>query len=147
MNITSSRIDQFLLIHAGRADAWRSLTHLSESWARGAGGRGAVEESLAALAPTEVFHAYPGPRLLTALSERIASDDAAGVSRLVRRISNALLTRSYRSQAGDWEPHAEQAPSEVADALPLSAEEGGAARPYFEALFVISQPASRWPAG
>ena len=146
MNIMSSRIDQFLLIHAGRADAWRSLTHLSESWARGAVGRAAVEEALAALAPTEVFHAYPGTRLLAALSERIASDDAAGVSRLVRRISNALLTRSYRSQAGDWEQHAEQAPSEVADALPLSAEEGGAARPYFEALFVISQPASRWPA-
>jgi arginine decarboxylase len=50
---TAPHIDQFLKIHSGRADAWRDLTHLAESWARGAANRGAAETALAALAKTK----------------------------------------------------------------------------------------------
>jgi arginine decarboxylase len=60
MSTSAPHIDQFLKIHSGRADSWRDLTHLAESWARGAAIRGAAETALAALAPTEAFHAYPG---------------------------------------------------------------------------------------
>jgi arginine decarboxylase len=146
MNLTSPKIDQFLLIHSGRADAWRALTHLADSWAQGAVGRVAIEEALGALTATETYHAYPGARILGMLADRVASDDASGVARLARRISNAILTRSYRTQPGDWDPQAERSPSEVADVMPPTGEEASVQRPYFETLFVSSQPASRWTA-
>jgi arginine decarboxylase len=145
MNTSTLRIDQFLLIHAGRADAWRELTHQTEAWARGASQRSEVEEALAALLPTEAYHAYPGGHLLGALGERIASGDAGSAARLVRRISNALLTRSYRGQSGEWDVQNERGP-EVAEVLPPTLDESATRRPYFEALFVNSQPAARWPA-
>jgi hypothetical protein len=37
-------------------------------------------------------------------------------------------------------------PTEVADVMPPATGETGGRRPYFEALFVNSQPAARWPA-
>ena len=78
----SNRIDQFLLLHSARADHWRSLTILAEDWAERRGNRQAVEAAVEGLAPVESFHAYPGPVLFGALRERIASDDAAGASKL-----------------------------------------------------------------
>ncbi|MCE2922223.1 MAG: hypothetical protein LW837_22820, partial [Roseomonas sp.] len=87
------QIDRFIMIHAGRNDAWRDLTHSAEAWARGKADRKAVEEKLARLLPTEEFFAYPSHSLLAGLQERVARDDAAGAVALLRRISGALLTR------------------------------------------------------
>ena len=67
------------------------------------GGRAAVEAALAEVRPLEDFFAYPGPRLMKTLAERISSDDALGVGRLVRRMSGALLSGSYRYDSGEWE--------------------------------------------
>ena len=147
MSHAATRIDRFLMIHAGRADAWRDLTHFAEDWARAGADRTAIEAEVAKLAPSETFHAYPGPRLMGALSEQVASGDAAGAARLARRISNALLTRSYRERPGDWEPNEDRAGSEMADIMPPALDgDGGTFRPYFEVLCVTSQPAARWPA-
>ena len=66
-------------------------------------GRAATEAALAEVRPLEDFFAYPGPRLMKTLAERIAGDDALGVGRLVRRISGALLSGSYRYDSGEWE--------------------------------------------
>jgi len=142
----ANRIDQFLLLHSARADHWRSLTILAEDWAEQRGNRQAVEAAVEGLAPVESFHAYPGPVLFGALRERIASDDAAGASKLGRRISNALLTRSYHGRAGEWDAADDVSTAEVADVLPPAVGEGPARQPYFEVLFVNSQPAARWPA-
>ena len=81
----NKRIDQFLLIHSARADNWREITTLAEAWAAKRGERAALEASLATIAPTEEYHAYPGARLLAALNERIATDDASGAAKLARR--------------------------------------------------------------
>ena len=53
--------------------------------------------------PLEDFFAYPGSRLMKTLADRIAADDALGAARLVRRISGALLSGSYRYESGEWE--------------------------------------------
>ena len=145
MAAPAGRIDQFLLLHSDRADSWRRLTSRAADWASGTAERGTVEEALAAMEALEEFHAYPGGHLLGALRERIAAADAAGTAALSRRISNALLTRAYRGRAGEWDAHDEAAGSEVADVLPPSLGEREARRPYFEVLYVTSQPASRWP--
>jgi arginine decarboxylase len=146
MSSTAPHVDQFLRIHSARSDAWRELTHQSEHWARGAANRAELEATLSELSVTESYHAYPGARLLAGLEERIAADDSGGAARLARRISNALLTRSYRERLGDWELHEDPAVSELADIMPPALDEGTSHRPYFEVLFVNSQPAARWPA-
>jgi arginine decarboxylase len=146
MNESSSRIDNFIMIHAGRADAWRDLTHCADAWARGRAGRSDIETRLGALLATEGFFAFPGAKLLAELRERIAAEDATGAGALARRISGALLTRSYRERPGEWEAGEEIAPGDIADVLPPSIGERDRARPYFEVLYVTSQPASRWPA-
>jgi hypothetical protein len=49
------------------------------------------------------FHAYPGYQLMAALREHAAVDDAAAT--LSRRITRALLIRSFRQNAGNWDAH------------------------------------------
>lgn len=140
------QVDQFIMIHAGRADAWRDLTHCAEAWARGRADGHDVDAKLAALVATEGFFAFPGAKLLSVLRERIAAQDATGAAALIRRISGALLTRSYRGQPGEWEANDDAAPGDIGDIMPPGISERGHVRPYFEVLFVTSLPAARWPA-
>src|SRR4029078_10619365 len=107
-----------------------------------AGLQAACSEALTALQPLEAFQAYPGGRLLNTIKERLPAGDALGTARLVQRVSSALMSRSYRSDAGEWESE-DEAPS-TERALPTSLGEAKA-RPYFEVLFVTPTPPSRWP--
>jgi arginine decarboxylase len=133
-------------MHSSRHDNWREITTLAGEWAAGRGQRAALEAAIASMGPVEEYHAYPGVRLLGALNERIATNDAGGAAKLARRISNALLTGSYSNRPGEWDVHDEMSPTEVADVLPPALGELGGHRPYFEVLFVNSMPAARWPA-
>ena len=99
----SKRIDQFLLMHSARADQWRGIAIHAEDWSEGKTERATLDEAILAIAPAEGFFAYPGPALFGALRERVAADDAAGTLKLARRISNALLTRSYHDHPGEWD--------------------------------------------
>src|SRR6218665_928916 len=107
MATKATRVDQFLLIHSGRADNWREITSLADAWAAGRGERAALEAALSVVEAAEEYHAYPGGRLLTALTERIATNDAGGAAKLARRISNGLLTHAYRGRPGEWDVHDE----------------------------------------
>ncbi len=142
----TKQIDQFLLIHSVRNDNWRDITTLADAWAAGRGERAALETAITAAAVAEEYHAYPGARLLAALTERIATNDAGGAAMLARRVSNGLLTHSYRGRSSEWDVHEELSTTEVANVLPNGTAEAGGHRPYFEVLFVNSQPAARWPA-
>ena len=147
---TAPRIDHFFSAAAARLDRWRDLNAAAQAWAaearagRPREGRAAVEATLAEVRPLEDFFAYPGHRLLKALAERIADDDAMGVGRLVRRVSGALLSGSYRYDSGEWET-ADESAAAVPDRLPLAAEGREARRPYFETLFVTPAPAAALP--
>ena len=103
-----THLDHFFSTSAARLDRWRELNAKAQAWAADAqsgkrGGRAAVEAALAELNALEDFFAYPGPRLMKALAERIASDDAHGAARMVQRMSGALLSGSYRYDSGEWE--------------------------------------------
>ncbi|HYZ60839.1 MAG TPA: hypothetical protein VE650_00160 [Acetobacteraceae bacterium] len=143
---SSKRIDQFLLMHSARADQWRGIAIHAEDWSESKTGRATLETAIEAIAPADGFFAYPGPALFGALRERVAADDAAGALKLARRISNALLTRSYHDRPGEWDGAEDGVGSDVADVMPPALGEARAHRPYLEVLFVNSQPASRWPA-
>jgi len=143
------RIDHFFSAVAARLDLWRDLSRAAQAWganptSRGdAGLQAACQAALTAIQPLEDFQAYPGARVLNAIRERVAGGDAMGAARLVQRVSSALLSRSYRSDAGEFE--AEDDADTPERAMP-AAKTVGATRPYFEVLFVTPTPPSRWPA-
>jgi arginine/lysine/ornithine decarboxylase len=143
------RIDHFFSVMAARVDRWRDLSKSAQGWSAQAGGRDAAAARaecatmLERLVAFEDFQAYPGARLLKSISERLADGDAHGVTRIVQRITAALMSRNYRSDAGEWEPDEELSGAERV--MPTALRDGGV-RPYFEALFVTPSPKTKWPA-
>ena len=119
---SAPRIDHFFSAVAARLDLWRDLSRAAQAWAANPASRGdaglqaACNEALTALLPMEDFQAYPGARLLNAIKERVAGGDAMGTARLVQRVSSALMSRSYRSDAGEWESEDDAASSGARDA-------------------------------
>jgi arginine decarboxylase len=138
------RIDRFFGGPGARADQWCHLMELANAWANGTGDRAAFEAALAEMTPTEEFHAYPGHQLMSALREHAAADDSHAAATLSRRITRALLTRSFRQNAGDWDAH-EDGEGAAAEPLHPAFTRMDAHRPYFEVLIVTSAPAARWP--
>ncbi|HUG56665.1 MAG TPA: decarboxylase [Candidimonas sp.] len=144
----SQHLDHLFSNSAARLDWWRDLNAKAQIWAAEArSGKsrlaGApVKEALAALLPIESYFAFPGAQLLRALDDRLTEGDAMGTARLVLRMSNALLSGSYRYDSGEWEA-AEEAATDSLDRMPLGLGSGATRRPYFEALFVTPASATR----
>jgi arginine decarboxylase len=138
------RIDQFFAGPGARADDWRSLLDAAKTWSAGMSDRAGFEKQLSQIAVMEEFRAYPGPRLMAALKDRAAANDAAGASALATRVTHALVTRSFRQRAGDWDVLAD-ADTEMPDLLPPGFGSTATHRPYFETLIVTGIPATRWP--
>lgn len=142
-------LDNFFMTSSIRLDRWRELNASAQTWAANtrAGklgkGRAEVDAALEELRPLEDFFAFPGPRLMKTLADRIASDDALGVAGLVGRMSGSLLSGTYRYDSGEWEASDDAAPN-VADRLPLSPNGADHGRPYFETLFVTAAPAANY---
>src|SRR5690242_14045529 len=140
------KVDNFFSSSSERLDRWRELNAKAQTWAAEArsgnqrGGRAAVEAALANVRALEDFFAYPGSRLLKTLAERIAADDARGAARLVRRISGALLSGSYRYESGQWDSSEDD--DSTPERLAQTFEGGESRRPYFETLFVTPAPAN-----
>jgi arginine decarboxylase len=117
---------------------------LAEVWVANPHKGADVKSAISEMIPTEEFHAYPGTHLLAALQDHAAEDDAREVAALARRITRALLTKSYRQNSGSsdaGEPDDELA----ADVLPPTLGSAQAHRPYFEVLVVTGAPPARWP--
>jgi arginine decarboxylase len=139
----SQRVDAFFATPGAREDRWRDLVDASKKWAAGTGSRAAFESALNEAAVIEEFHGYPGPSLMAALRNRVESDDAAGAAALAWRIASALLTRSFRQHASDWDPHSDLS-TDVPDVLPPTLGRPSSAPPYFEVLIVTGAPIERW---
>src|SRR3977135_4680341 len=99
--IQERRIDQFFSGPGARADEWRGLVEAAKAWSSGSGDRAGFEEKLSELAITEEYHAYPGLRLMAALTECAAAGDAAGTLALAVRITQSPQTRPFRPHGGD----------------------------------------------
>src|SRR5947209_19185832 len=95
-DIQERRIDQFFAGPGARADEWRGLVVAAKAWSSGSGDWAGFEEKLSQLAITEEYHAYPGVRLMAALAERAATDDAAGTLALAMHINQAPHARPVR---------------------------------------------------
>src|SRR3954470_22919138 len=139
------RIDQFFSGPGARADQWRDLQDMAQAWAAGTVKRSGFEAALADMTATEEYHAYPGAHLMNALRDTAASEDARATAALVTRISNALISRSFRKNGGDWDTRDDD-DTAVRDVLPPVLGRGDSHRPYFETLIVTGMPADRWAA-
>ena len=139
-----ARIDQLFVGPGARADQWRDLAELAEAWSSGRASRDKLQDALAGMRATEEFHAYPGLPLLQALREHVAENHAQATASLARRITRTLLTRSFRSNPGDWD--ADEDGEVNTNVLPPAVGRSDATRPYFEILIVTGAPATRWQA-
>src|SRR5262245_10525220 len=143
VGIQGVRIDQFFGGPRARADKWRDLVELAEVWSTSKEGRGKFDAALSELSTTEEFYAYPGPKLMAALHEHAAANKADAAAVLARRIARALLTRSFRQSADDWDV-SEEGDDRPADVLPPALGRAESKRPYFEVLIVTGAPSGRW---
>ncbi|MBY8976817.1 ornithine decarboxylase [Rhodobacteraceae bacterium NNCM2] len=134
-NPGNEAIDHIFSLSGGRADRWRDLNAAARAWAAGHGSQEKVSAAFAELGVIEDFFSFPGKLLMATLAERIDDGAASGTADLVRRLSDAILTRSYKHNATEWE-----AAELLADAPPdFAASSMGHAsghRPFFEMLLV-----------
>ena len=133
-----------------RMDRWSQLNTTARSWEGAVKGGRPTEKFKAEAAsicdeigPLEALWAYPGPKLMGTLKERLTSGDAVGFARLTQKIVSALLSESYRRDPGAWEPE-EEGDLPVAERMEAYAAGQETYRPYFEALMVTSAPQANW---
>lgn len=153
MNDIDTSSNELAKIFAGaiyRADQWRQLNAYARLWAdAAAGSKGATDmrakcrSALDAIARLEHCWAYPGPRLLDALRAALEGGEATGFARLVRKVSDALLSSDYRRDEHVWEASGE-GENRVLDSMPTDLEGGAAPKPYFEVLIVTPSDPSTW---
>ncbi|APV50160.1 decarboxylase [Betaproteobacteria bacterium GR16-43] len=142
----NSRIDHFFSGAEARLDRWRELSRAVQVWAAktDAASRATVHAALKDLLPFEDFQAYPGTRLVNSMRDRIKANDTVGSARIVQRISASLMSRTYRSEASEWETEDDQ--SGGGERQMPTASGDPSARPYFEVLVVSPTPSQKWPA-
>src|SRR5215510_2611188 len=119
---TPSSLNQFFSAAEARIDRWRTLNRIAKALAAaGTSGAEALRTEVKAvmdeIAPLEELNGYPGPHLMAQVLERLKSGDWTGLARLVLRISNALLTNSYREDAEAWNAE-EEGDAQLPDFLP-----------------------------
>lgn len=141
------RIDQFFGGLGARGDRWRDLSEIAMRWSndKTSKSKAEFETRLNEISATELFHAYPGHALMQALREHTSAGDAAAAAELTRRITRAVITRSYRRSQSEWEANDDDQ-SETSDILPPGMSRGETRKPYFEVLIVTGAPPSRWAA-
>jgi len=141
------KLTEYFSLSQARVDRWRAVHRLARKLAAGSqltdSLRAQAAEELAALTPIEDLCAYPGPRLLGTLKERLQTGDWAAFARLAQRISISLLSNSYRDDADAWNSEEENEPHapEVQGTFSARAE---ARKPYFEVLVVTPGERATW---
>ena len=145
--VTASKaLSSYFSMSQARADRWRTVHRLARTLAGGTQRpdevRERITQELAGLAPIEELCAYPGPRLLTVLRERLQTGDYQGVARLAQRISISLLANSYRDDSEAWRSDEDDA--HTPDALPPGIAQASTRKPYLEVLVVSPGERSTW---
>ncbi|WP_353471786.1 ornithine decarboxylase [Salipiger sp. H15] len=135
-------VDHFFSFPGARADRWRALHAAARGWEQGDAAPAEVREAFDELLPSEAFFAYPGRGLLESLRKRIEGGQAGAAAALARRVSEAILTRSYKTDPADWQS-AEIAAEAPADLNTPTLARGQGHRPYFEMLLVAPGAGSR----
>jgi arginine decarboxylase len=143
-------LKDFFSAAEARTDRWSEMNTVGRTW-EAAIAQGQPTDKLHAqaaqllgeISPIESYWAYPGPRLMATVRETLDEANAGVFARLVQKISNALLTGSYRHDSAAWDPLQENEARPL-DILPPDAQTGEAQKPYFEILVVTPNDPSGW---
>jgi arginine decarboxylase len=140
----------FFSASEARTDRWRQLNATGRAW-DAAVAQGKPDKKLhaeaaqlfAEMSPLESYWAFPGSRLMATVGEAIEQRNAGVLTRLVQKISNALLTGAYRHDPAAWDP-LQETEGQAGDLLPPELQQGEGHKPYFEALVVTPNDPSKW---
>jgi arginine decarboxylase len=140
----------FFSASEARTDRWRQLNATGRAW-DAAVAQGKPDKKLhaeaaqlfAEMSPLESYWAFPGSRLMATVGEAIEQRNAGVLTRLVQKISNALLTGAYRHDPAAWDP-LQETEGQAGDLLPPELQQGEGHKPYFEALVVTPTDPSKW---
>jgi len=144
MAIQQVCIDQFFAEPGARADRWRDVVDAAQAWSRGHADRVKFNEAVSAIGVTEEYFAYPGPRLIKALQQAAAANDARTAVHIAQVIGTALVTRSFRRHPDNFAGQEEE--DTALDFAPPALGRDAVHRPYFETLIVTGAPNSQWAA-
>jgi arginine decarboxylase len=146
-------LSHFFSAAEGRTDRWRQMNAAGRTWesavTQGQNGEkyhADIVRLYAEIKPLEDYWAYPGPRLMSTVGEVIEERNAGAFSRIVQKISNALLTGVYRYESAAWDPLKEDE-GFTSDVLPPDVQPGEVHKPYFEVLIVTPNDPSTWERG
>jgi arginine decarboxylase len=141
-------VSGFFSFSQHRVDRWRTVHRLARALAGARADqvhtlRQEISQELGVLGPLEDLCAYPGPRLMAAIHERLQTGDWTGFARLAQRVSAALLANTYREDLQAWRTE-EDLEVHLPDILPPSIGHGPGRKPYFEVLVVSPAERSTW---
>ncbi|MBZ4039420.1 aminotransferase class I/II-fold pyridoxal phosphate-dependent enzyme [Novilysobacter selenitireducens] len=131
-----------------RTDQWRQLNAQARAWAAASdkdapSHKRKCDEYLGALRELEHYWAFPGPRLMEALSTALEDQDAEAFAHLAQSASAALLSGDFRRSENVWNTD-NDGDGRALDALPPDMLSGAAAKPYFEVLVVTPVQSTHW---
>ena len=149
---SSGSLSNVFAASAMRADNWRELNAQARAWSTAAAGSPQAEKLraesariFAGLSRLEPSWAFPGARLIGTIAAALEAKDAASFARLVRRVSGALLSGSYRHDDSAWDPTSENE-GVLLESAPPATPGIASHRPYFEVLVVTPSDPSTWAA-
>ena len=149
---SSGSLSNVFAASAMRADNWRELNAQARAWSSAAAGSPQAEKLraesariFAGLSRLEPSWAFPGARLIGTIAAALEAKDAASFARLVRRVSGALLSGSYRHDDSAWDPTSENE-GVLLESAPPATPGIASHRPYFEVLVVSPSDPSTWAA-
>lgn len=126
-------IDQIFTVGRLRSDHWRDLQSVARKWLADKVSTEEVKTAFDRLRAIETLHAYPGPKLLSALSAHLGAERKEAFLTLAGRISFSIVADYYKEDAREWEVSLEALPqTDSTDAR----EHAQPRRPYFEVLIV-----------
>jgi arginine decarboxylase len=148
--VATGDLTDFFSAAEARIDRWRGMSAAGRAWeaavSRGQSadaGHDAAAKLLADVAILEEYWAYPGSRLMATVAEALRERNAAVFSRLVQKISMALVTGAYRQDSAAWDP-LDEGEGRLLDVLPPDVQSGDSHKPYFEVLIVTPTDPGRW---
>ncbi len=146
-------LSNFFSAAEARTDRWRQMNATGRAW-ESAVIQGQPDEKFHTevahlyedIRPLEDYWAYPGTRLMATIGELIEERNSGAFSRIVQKVSSALLTGTYRYESAAWDPLQEEE-GLVPEMLPPDIQPGEAHKPYFEVLIVTPSDPSTWERG
>jgi arginine decarboxylase len=147
---TTTDLADFFSATEARTDRWRQLNATVRAWQSATGtdpqDTKRYAEAVALfgeVAVLEAFFAYPGPKVMSAIEQALAERNAGVCARLVQTVSGALMTETYRTDQGVWDPLREET-ARKHELLPPDLQGSTTQIPYFEMLLVTGADPSGW---